>query len=175
MANTSLNSLLQAFHNAVLEAQRLTEEQHITQLSQYFDWKGGGGGGETRTGIARLLSAQGTPKTLNMQVPSLRAEKAGEQETISVPLLTLIPPTAIKIKSMVVEFEVGLNDLDPESKSESSGAEKGHTEHRALNVDLGGGLFGRKANKAKVRLEFEAGDPAESFQRINDHLIKTIV
>jgi hypothetical protein len=48
---------------------------------------------------------------------------------------------------------------------------------KALMIDIGGsgGLFGRKQSTANIEITFVGTDPPESFMRINDHLVKTIL
>jgi len=179
MSNIKLDTVLQAFHNAVLEAQRLTEQQHIEQLDEYFDWpddvESSPGNGDVNE---HFLKAGGRAKTWKVFVPSLRPDaKLGDLDEIQVPLLALIPPSSIKIKNLVVEFEVGLNEIGKNKNKDKVQNNKAGKD-AAIGVDLSigsGGLFGRKPAVAKVHMEFEAGEPPESFLRINDHLIKSIL
>lgn len=182
MSNIKLDTLLQAFHNAVLEAQRMTEQQHIEQLDRYFEWPDDTE--ETRNSFhldEHVLKARGKAKTWKVLVPSLKTEaQPGDMDEIEVPLLSLIPPSSIKIKSMVVEFKVGLNEISVTHNGEKSNISRKQNgkDDAAIGVDLAvtsGGLLGKKPSIAKVRIEFDAGEPPESFLRVNDHLIKSIV
>lgn len=156
MAQRGLDNLLRAIHESVLHAQQSTEEQHILQLEKYFD-------------------PDGLPIVKEISVPSLRLDAApNEMDVIRIPLLSLIPPTAIKIKKMSVKFQVGLNSSDLLDGPETG---TGNNEVGALQIDLGGsgGLFGSKQSLAEIEITFEGTDPAESFLRINNHLVKTII
>lgn len=156
-----LDEILRAIHNAVLKAQQLTEQQHIRQLRSYFDDKG----------VAR---------TMEIQVPCTDpAAKPGETVSLQVPLMSLVPPTAIKIKEMNVDFKVSLKGF-MKSQARSSRNIYGEEEkHKgAMQVDMGGvsgGFFKNNENLANISIKFESGEPAESFLRINDQLIKSIV
>lgn len=153
MAQRGLDNLLRAIHEAVLHAQQSTEEQHIIQLEKYFD-------------------PDGRPIVKEILVPSLRMDaEEGEMDPINIPLISLIPPTAIKIKEMRVKFQVGLNS------SELLGKDGDDKSGGALPIDMGGsgGLFGPRQALADVEITFEGTDPAESFLRVNDHLVKSII
>lgn len=182
MAKVKLDDLLQAIHQSVIEAQTLTERQHIDQLINYFDWPEGEPKiDELVKTNPQLLLAGGKPKTINLEVPNTNPHPdAPETQTLKVPLISLIPPSAIKIKSMLVEFKVSLGDLNSAVNKRKLSLDKNPegTNSNALSVDLGGvggGFFTRKSSVAKIKIEFEATEPAESFLRINDHLIKSIV
>jgi len=153
MAHQRFDLLLQTIHDAALKAQELTEEQHIQQLEKYFD-------------------EEGKPLIKEIQVPSLDPEhKIDEMVVLRVPLLSLLPPTAIKIKELKIDFEVGLGKLKGALDDDNKGLGS------RLDIDMGGsgGMFGKAQSKAKVQITFEAGDPSESFMRVNDHLIKSVV
>lgn len=154
MAQQRFDHLLQAIHHAVLRAQEFTEEQHIHQLAKYFD-------------------EDGKPIVQELQVPTLDPDDDPDNMvTLKVPLMSLLPPSAIKIKELKVDFQVSLGkikltdgDVDKEGMQPS------------LDIDTGGsgGMFGKSQTKANVQVIFEAGDPSESFLRINDYLIKSVV
>ncbi|MDN3686604.1 GH25 family lysozyme [Cyclobacterium jeungdonense] len=117
MAKTiKLDNLLQAIHQAVLEAQTLIEQQHLEQLDRHFEWPDD----EDRKNedmASHILRTGGAAKTWVVEVPNLHPEaEKGSTTTIQVPLMSLIPPTTIKIKNMVVEFKVALGQLVEEKK-----------------------------------------------------------
>ncbi|WP_306350791.1 DUF2589 domain-containing protein [Flavobacterium sp. '19STA2R22 D10 B1'] len=152
MSQQRFDHLLQAIHNAVLRAQELTEEQHIQQIAKYFD-------------------EDGKPIIQELQVPTLDPDDDPENMTIlRVPLLSLLPPSAIKIKELKLNFKVALGKIKLEqSNSKNNGP--------SLDIDMGGGggIFGKKQATAKIEIIFESGDPSESFLRINDYLVKSVV
>lgn len=182
MAKVKLDDLLLAIHQSVVEAQSITERQHIDQLIKYFDWPDGEPSAQTLSETKpHLLLQGGKPKTINIEVPNSNPHpNAPETQTLKVPLISLVPPSAIKIKNMVVEFKVALGDLSSLSNSKKLSMHKNSDGpiDNSLTVDMGGvsgGFFGKKSSLVKVRIEFEGTDPAESFMRINDHLVKSIV
>ncbi len=146
MSQQRLDTLLRAIHNAVIRAQEITEEQHILQLDKYFD-------------------EGGKPIVQELELPSVHPDAAaGATEIVSVPLLALIPPTAIKIKELKVDFNTSLNMFD-------DGVTEG-----VIAADMATRTIpGREDSKAHVEITFVGADPAESFLRINDHLIKSIL
>ncbi|WP_154859562.1 DUF2589 domain-containing protein [Cyclobacterium xiamenense] len=182
MAKTiKLDNLLQAIHQSVLEAQLLTEQQHLEQLHRYFEWPEDENEKNAEQ-APHIHRNGGIAKTWAVEVPNLHPDAApGSTTTIQVPLMSLIPPTAIKIKNMVVEFKVALGELVDERKEGRNLFKKNQPAPDApsLGIDLGGvsggGFFGKKTPLARIKIEFEAGEPAESFLRINDHLIKSII
>ncbi|NER13713.1 DUF2589 domain-containing protein [Leptobacterium flavescens] len=151
MAQQRFDHLLQAIHNAVLRAQELTEEQHIHQLDKYFD-------------------EDGKPITQEISVPTLDPEDDPDNMVVlKVPLMSLLPPSAIKIRKLKLKFQAGLGKIklgDADSKQGPS-----------LDIDMGssGGFFGKNQATADVEITFESGEPSESFLRINDYLVKSVV
>ncbi|PIB35281.1 hypothetical protein BFP72_07650 [Reichenbachiella sp. 5M10] len=154
MSQQRFDHLLQAIHNAVLRAQELTEEQHIHQIGKYFD-------------------EEGKPIIQELQVPSLDPDDDPDNMvTLRVPLMSLLPPSAIKIKEMKVNFEVALGKIKiADANKEKEGMQA------TLDIDMGGsgGVFGKEQSKANIEITFESGDPSESFLRINDCLVKSVV
>lgn len=151
MSQQRFDHLLQAIHNAVLKAQEITEEQHIMQIAKYFD-------------------EDGKPIIQELHVPTLDPDDDPDKmSTLRVPLLSLLPPSAIKIKELRLSFKVGLGKIKVEQPDGKNGP--------SLDIDMGGsgGIFGKKQAIAKVDIIFEAGDPSESFLRINDYLVKSVV
>ncbi len=153
MAQQRFDQLLQAIHNAVLRAQELTEEQHIHQLGKYFD-------------------DEGKPIIQELQVPTLDPDDDPDNMvTIKVPLMSLLPPSAIKIKELRVSFKAAMGKIKLTDKDGDG------PQAPSLDIDTGGGggLFGKSQATADIDITFEAGDPSESFLRINDYLIKSVV
>ncbi len=158
MPTESLDNLLRALHNAVIKAQELTEQQHIRQLARYF-------------------SDDGTPETRTIRIPDLRPETDDETREIEVPLLALVPPSAIKIKDFDIGFTVGLVGFT-DASSETPGAAfvegDPKTHSGPLRVDLAGGS-GQDESVAQVRVTFEGTDPPEAFHRILGQLTITSI
>jgi hypothetical protein len=163
----SLDDLLRAVHNSVLKAQQLTEQQHMRQIRKYFD--------EDNIAICKRI-----------WVPSnLPDAPDDEYMPLDVPLMSLLPPTAIKIKNLKINFKVALKGLmkgyEIDKSQKRLGFEKDEIEVQKapLEIDLGGiggGFFGAKTKPilADITIEFTGDEPSEAFMRINDHLIKTV-
>lgn len=146
MSQQRLDTLLRAIHNAVIRAQEITEEQHILQLDKYFD-------------------EEGKPIVQELELPSMNPDAApGTSAIVKVPLLSLIPPTAIKIKELKVDFNTSLGLFQDEAAEGVIAADMAM--RNTGNPDDG---------RAHVEITFVGTDPAESFLRINDHLIKSIL
>lgn len=171
----NLDNLLRSIHNSILEAQKLTEQQHIRQLSNYFEWPD-----DIKDITLQTKLIGGKARTWNIDVPNPNPESKEETITIKVPIMSLIPPTAIKIKNMVVDFKVALKGFEDIKKKAKQFTPGDPTEHRGpLLIDMGGisgdSFYKDDAILANIRIEFKSGQPSESFLRINDHLIKSII
>lgn len=148
MAQQRLDHLLEAIHQAVLKAQTLMDEQHMEQLHKYFDEKG-------------------KPIMHELKVPTLDPEDDPEQMvTLRIPLLSLLPPTALRMKEMKMNFPVVLGRVQDEAEAMPT-----------LRVDLGGssGFFSKNQCVAQVEITFDADEPSEAFLRVNDYLVKSVV
>lgn len=162
MAGSNLDDLLKAIHNSLIEAQRISEQQHISQLARYFE-------------------EDGTPIVQTIKVPDTSPDAEEEYMDLKVPLISLIPPTALKIKNLAMKFKVGLRGFGTKEKPGSNetlgAASSSHEKPGSVEIDMGGisgSFFQPKNILADVEITFEGCEPAESFMRINDHLVKTI-
>lgn len=141
---TGLSSMLKAFQNAIIGAQKLMQVQHINQLQEYIDKNG------------RAI-------TLDVQVPN--ADASDDQwRTIQVPKITLSPPSSLKIKKMKVRFKANIGGV-------TSGHDENCDCHE-LQLHMGG-IFSR-STEADIEIEFEGTEPPEGFMKVNDELVKAI-
>lgn len=168
--SVELDNILRAIHNSVIEAQKLTEEQHMRTLNRFFFH------GEDGNSLDK-------PKMVNMKLPFGKGGRV-EYEDVEVPLITLSPPSSIKIKNMKVEFEAKLtgfgekeankkgfsiNGLFKKKVNEnSSNGEKMHQGPIKLNLD-----GNKTGTAAKIQIEFCGTEVPETIARINDHIIKS--
>lgn len=127
-----LDDLLRAIHNAVISAQQITEQQHIRQLRNYFEWpedampKGPDDLGNFKRGKAR---------TWEIEIPDMRPGIEYQDKTVAmkVPIMSLVPPSAIRIENMVMEFQANINGFTEEEPQPTSArfTPVDPTEHRA--------------------------------------------
>jgi hypothetical protein len=98
-----------------------------------------------------------TPKYVTMVMPVMVGGKMVENE-IRIPMYTLANHQSLKIDELEIDFCVNLEDLqDKETIAHSFG------------------LFKKQSdNRAKIRISFKSGEPAEGIMKINDSLVKTI-
>lgn len=173
-AITSLDELLCAIHNAGIEAQKITEQQHVRQLRRYF-------------------KDDGTPITLPIKLPnpqydpSVAKEVAGKegggelnQRTapyveFDAPLLSLVPPGTLRIKALDVKFKVKLQGLLAEAGATSTDPVTGAEQitKGPLRLEMGGGIFTTQSQLADISITFEGTDPPESLMKINDHFLRS--
>ncbi len=152
----NFDDLLLAIHNAGVEAQKLTEEQHYRQLKRYFD-------------------EDGTPYCQRIKIPNPDAGAEEEWVDVDIPLLALVPPSTIKIKEMSVDFKVklrGFTDGKDKVYFAANGEKKTHK--GPLQVDLGHGFLQKDSSIADVKIVFEGTEPPTAMLKLNDHLVKVI-
>jgi len=149
-----LEDLFGALHNAVLEAQKLTEQQHLRQFRRYFE--------ESKSGLIPIM--------LPISIPDVRPDSGESYRTIDVPLIVLSPPTAMKIKDLQIRFQVQLSGLSDKAKGIDpvSGKEKVHPGD--VEMDFGG----EGANVATVDITFDQAEMPEAYHRITELLSKKI-
>ncbi|GHN02279.1 hypothetical protein WSM22_37680 [Cytophagales bacterium WSM2-2] len=184
----NLNSLLRSIHNAVVDAQRIAEQQHIRQLRNYFTWPTPASDKDIQT------LENGKPRMVTIEVANMHPDAGKEVDNdgkktvpipstqkLQIPMLSLVPITAIRIDNMKMDFKVGLKGFMEEVHSSRTRFTPDDPEgHQGpVMIDLGGTtggfLSGKKEAVAKVTIEFKSGEPSEAIMRINDHLIKSII
>ena len=105
----------------------------------------------------------GEPEILTLNLPYIDPSETDVQyKEVKVPTLCLVPFNSVKIKDIEVEAEVEFQNV----KSEDGG--------KKISARLRGGGFGRKANKAKIKIRVEGGDPPEALLKLNDTLVKVL-
>jgi hypothetical protein len=169
MASTdAFDNLLRALYNAVIEAQKLTEQQHLRQVRNYFYSE------EDQDDTRESLP--GMPKSLTIKVPNIRPDAEDEWLDMDVPEMALVPPTSSQIKEMTVGFNVRMEGFTYDKPEEKGFAIQGQkARHRGpIVVDFGGISDQGDPNLAKVEIVFEGADAPESVHRLIDMLGKTI-
>ena len=140
-----LDHLTKGLYDAVVQAQALSENQHIEALSKY-------------------INEDGTPKCMKVKLNG---------EDIDVPLATLAPQSSIKIKELKMDLKVKLNSFG-KRKSKRGGGIFRKGDAGAIIADLGASILPHKSNYANLTITFEGSDPPEGVVRLNNNLIKQI-
>jgi hypothetical protein len=156
----SLDNVVRALHNAVIEAQKLTEQQHIRQLKRYFD------------------EETGMPDTQKIQVPDLRPDAENKWRTIEVPKMALSPPSAIQIKDLSIQFRASLigfvHEHDAKTGFLATERERPKKEKHAGPINVEFGSAPKATNFAEISITFEHAEPPEAYHRIAELLNKTV-
>lgn len=159
--NESLDSVFRAVSNAVIEAQKLTEEQHQRQLNRYFDKKG-------------------APLMVSIQVPDMSQNATSAYKTLDVPKLALLPPTALQIKDLKIKFSAAIvGFMDEEKEREAFAAVPGDevTHSGPLYVDVTEGEESgprKHHSHAEIEMNFSSGEPSPAFEKIIKQLNATL-
>ena len=139
------DDLITAIQEAVVRAHETSEAQHVRMMNRFFDQE------------------TGEPEILTLNLPYIDPSKTEIQyQEVKVPTICLVPFNSVKIKDIEVSAEVEFQNV----KSEVDG--------KKISAKLRGGGFGRKANKAKIKIRVEGGDPPEALLKLNDTLVKVL-
>lgn len=177
----NLDNMLKAMHNSVIEAQKLTEQQHVRMLHRYFYID------KTKEEIDP--EDFGKPKTMPVKLPYVNKEGVIEHEEVDIPIISITPPTSIKIKNMKISFEAQISGFENTSKKrrgfnllragkKDNVGKKEHEDdsHQGpLMLDLKNsrGASGKGGTMAKIEIEFMNGEEPEAVARINDQIIRS--
>lgn len=82
-----MEELIKAIQEAVLSANRISEEQHLKVFSDYFD-------------------SNHNPVCVEVRVPEINGEE--KERIIKIPLITLLPMKSLKLSSVEMECKVKL-------------------------------------------------------------------
>ena len=139
------DDLISAIQEAVIRAHESSEEQHIRMMDRFFD------------------SETGEPEIMSINLPYIDPSQEDIQyKEVKVPKICLVPFNSIKIRDIEVTAEVEFQNI----KSDNG--------ERKISAKLRGGGFGRKANKAKIKIRVQGGDPPEALLKLNDTLVKVL-
>lgn len=154
----ALDNVLRAIHNAVLEAYKLTEQQHQRQLRRYFN-------------------EDGTPVVQKIRIPDIRPNAPEPYREIEVPVFALFPPSAIRIKDLTMNFRVriiGFPD-EPESHKGFQAVPSEMESHSGpLRVTVGKRDRDDEGNVATITISFGETEPPEAVHRIVELLTVTL-
>ncbi|RXJ96107.1 hypothetical protein CRV00_02680 [Malaciobacter molluscorum] len=176
-----LDNVLKAIHNSVIEAQKISEQQHMRALGRYFYLN------KDKEIMAKegvTLDDLGMPRCIDVKLPFVINNEVKHHD-ISIPLIALNPPSSIKIKNMKVSFEAKITGVDESQKKEKGffkffqtkdgkhqlEKETDNTPKGPIQLDLSG--ENKNSGMAKIEIEFQNSDVPETFARINDHIVKS--
>ena len=157
-ATVRLGSLIEAIAKAVAHAQDQVERHQVRNLMRYF-------------------KADGQPITLPLRMPSHK------EEDYHVPILGLVPLSALKIKEATVKLSVDMGELveedvpetpedenptDAKATKDLSAIRKVKTVH-SLNIST---ATGRSGGKIQITLNLQDCEVPEGAQRMVDYLNK---
>jgi len=145
MSSETVATILRALHHAVLDAQRLAEEEHVRQLRRHTLDESG----DTRA-----------PQLLPVTIPGTLPE--AEDQEIQVPVLALAPPHPLRIHDLTVSFRARLLGLGalPDAPADPAAT-------APLLASLGSGTEG---DVAQFKVTFETGERPEAFARLLDRM-----
>ena len=162
----SLDDLLKSLNNAVLEAQQLTETQHVRQLNRYFKYKD-----EAGAPLPEEHEDYGMPYMQTFKVPELRRDVEQAWREIGVPVLSLSPPSSLGIKELKLRFEASLVGFQGEKQGADPVTRRLKTYMGPITAELGRKTVGTAAT---IDVTFEKAEAPEAYYRITDLLSKTI-
>lgn len=147
------HALIEAVTGAVDEAQAIVEQGQLDALRPFLDGD--------------------RPRTLDLSLPSMRGDAVpGERDVYTVPLLALAPHNPVRIKTVEVQFEVELGELDPREdvnpRQATTGSRSRLTVDPAASADPA-----KRATQARVTLVVEAVERPEAISRLIDDLLRT--
>lgn len=148
MSIHSFEELTQSCTQAVIQAHKASEEQHLSILERFFDMDGD----------------QRVPKMVAMKVSRQQGADATDT-TIEVPLISLVPFNSLMISDVEIEFHASLASVSP--------SEAGKPGDIQLNVG-GSGVLGSRKNNVRVSIKMRGTNPPEGLVRVNDNIIKRI-
>lgn len=147
MGKLNIDELIGGLLESAIVAQRVSEQQHIINLNNFFN-------------------NDGTPKTTTMNIGS---------QVLKVPLFTLANLSSINIDELEVEFDarIVVGDNKPSNiKKKLWGLFKTNEEVKhnikSIEVDSGG------VNTAKIKVKFKSCHKPEMVSRIVDMYVQRI-
>ncbi len=164
----TLNDLVEAIADAVIQAQDQVERYQTSLLRSYFD-------------------KDNRPRYVRLRVPSLReGADAHAEEELVVPVLALVGATRLAIKELEVSTTVTLGDVadfieeggaakDEGAEGEDEDVTRGKSgPRRGVRVDLGASASDPSSATASLKLNLQAIEPTEGLTRVMIELNKRI-
>lgn len=167
MSRHGFDGLISAIQQAVSEAHKTAQDQHLGLMDKFFD--------QNEDGTY-------TPQMVKIQVQSMHPHaKKGDMETLEVPLVTFANLGGISIKELSVEFKVRMDSLAedkdgdgiPDSEQRGPGPLAKRPKAKMM-IGLSGGGFLKRGTEGTVKIIFAGGDPPEGVMKINDQMVRRI-
>lgn len=161
----NFNDLISSIQEAFLQANQMSEYQHLNMLQNYFD-------------------EDNNPICIEINTPYFLDDGAIEYKQISVPKLCLVPISSLKLNEIDVDFKVKLYGKIKLKQSEE--AATGGSGSRFMSLENSGtqNVMGcivderkTKTNSdsyANISLRFVAEDVPEGLMKISDGLNKIL-
>lgn len=140
----SFNELVESIQDAFIRVNDMSEEQHISKLSEYFE-------------------KDGTPKTFDMQYPYFDENGVPAYRFVSIPQICLVPISSLKLDEIQVDFKVQI--YGEVSAKEGEKTTLGYIPH-------GGAFRNKEDSYANIKLKFVSQEPPEGLMRIRDQFTK---
>lgn len=140
----SFNELVESIQDAFIRVNDMSEEQHISKLSEYFE-------------------TDGTPRTFDMQYPYFDENGVPAYRFVSIPQICLVPISSLKLDEIQVDFKVQIYGEIPLKEGEK--ATLGYIPH-------GGAFRNKEDSYANIKLKFVSQEPPEGLMRIRDQFTK---
>lgn len=154
-SRVTLKGLVQSLVGAIASAQDAIEYQQIRKIMEHVK--------------------DGRPEMMQLRLPSMRSEASLDAEDVyRIPLLALMPHTALKIEEASMDFQVSLGDMsDRHSRSEG-----GNGQNIASGLDseiqIDHRLTGREtSNSVRLSVKIKSLDPSEGTLKLIGQLVQT--
>ena len=123
-----------------------------------------------------------------LKLPYVNNENRIIYSEVEIPLISIIPPTSIKIKNMKIAFEAQISGFENQetkkkgfnlfgvlNRDKNNIEKKEESSHEGpLMLDLKDSRGIKDAGTmARIEIEFENGEQPEAVARINDQIIRT--
>jgi hypothetical protein len=145
MQTHSFAELIKGLHYAVNSVQEMLKAQQISMIREYFDDDG---------------------VVLTQRIKTLK------NETVDIPLISLVPQTSIMIDEIEIKFATKVDSIVENEKSQD---QKGETAPESLRFNMS--LAASATNSGdvmNVTVKFKAASPPEGLSRMIDEYSKAL-
>lgn len=156
---TSLESVVRAIAGAIMNAQNLVEKAQLENIATFFD-------------------DEHKPRVFDLELPAIHSAAAeGETYLYRLPLLSLVPHSALIIGEAEVDLDVelgGFEEAPPDSAGASLMGQAGAADGKAsLLINPVAGTLARKSgNAAHIKLKLVSAEKSEGLARLLNDVVK---